>query len=310
NLAEALAYQPGNFQQWASSSGSDDGSTSSDTDDAYVRYYIYHGYELSYQEQMELAEKFMPQLYFDVVEIWRPRDIQEFLDHAILLDDGGTPIDYSPTPADLEAYAGTGAYLDLDNAYHIQDSSAHGFKIYSHVFTGYYDYLFIQYWFFYLADFWANQHEGDWEMIQLMLPPKGAQDVDDLVPIVAGYSWHNHIVTSGWSYGDLSTVDVNHPVVYVGAGSHASRFTPLGVGYIEANMDQYSIELLNNQGWLKFEGEWGDRSILPGFSGPPGPVFRSGWVVLPTHFLVTFGLYHAYMWTDPFFWHYYTTEPP
>ncbi|MFW9842519.1 MAG: PKD domain-containing protein, partial [Candidatus Thorarchaeota archaeon] len=310
NLAEAVMYQPGDYQQWASSSGSDDGSTSSDTDDAYVRYYIYHDYELSYQEQMELAEKFMPQLYFDVAEVWRPRDIQDFLDHAILRDSDGSQADPDPTPAELEAYAGTGAYLDLDNAYHSQDSSAHGLKIYSHVFTGYNDHIFVQYWFFYLFDLWVNQHEGDWEMIQLILPQKGSQDVDVLVPLQAGYSWHNHIVTSGWYSGDLSKVGVNHPVVYVGLGGHASRFTPLGV-YTAANMNQYSMELLINQGWLRFDGEWGDRSVIPGFSGSHGPVFRSGWVLLPEHFVVTFrGTYHAYMWTDPWFWHFYTTEPP
>ncbi|MFX1560769.1 MAG: PKD domain-containing protein, partial [Promethearchaeota archaeon] len=309
NLREAAEYQPGDYQKWAHSSGSDDGSTSSDTDDAYIRYYIYHDYELSYQEQMALAEKFSPQLYIDVLETWYPRDIRDFLDHAILRNFLGIPQDLDPTPAELEAYAGTNTYLDLDILYHAQDSSTYGLNFYAHVFTSYKDHIVIQYWFFYLYDLWLNQHEGDWEMIQLILPPQGSQDVDTLVPIVAGYSWHNHIKTSGWSYGDLSKESTNHPVVYVGLGGHASRFTPLG-SYNRQDMTQYSMELLVNQGWLKFDGEWGERSLTPGESGPPGPVFRSGWVLSPTHFIGTFVLYHAYMWTDPYFWYSYTTEPP
>ncbi|MFW9787551.1 MAG: PKD domain-containing protein [Candidatus Thorarchaeota archaeon] len=306
NLREAAAYQPGDYQQWAHSSGSDDGSTSRDTDDAYIRFYVYHDYELSYQEQMALAEKFSPQLYIDVLETWYPRDIRDFLDHAILMDFFGIPQDLDPTPAELEAYAGTNSYLDLNPLYHVQDSSTYGLKFYAHVFTSYNDYIVIQYWFFYLYDLWVNQHEGDWEMIQLILPPQGSQDVDALVPLDAGYSWHNHIKKSGWFIGDLSKEATNHPVVYVGLGGHASRFTPLG-SYNRQDMSQYSMELLVNQGWLKFDGLWGQRSVKVGESGPPGPVFRSGWVLYPSHFIATFILYHAYMWTDPYFWYEYTT---
>jgi hypothetical protein len=79
---------------------------------------MYMDYELSYQEQMTLAEKFSPQLYFDLLEVYRPRDIRDFLEHADLKNSSGGLVNSTPTPGILEEYAGTGHYLDLDNAYH------------------------------------------------------------------------------------------------------------------------------------------------------------------------------------------------
>ncbi|MHA2193808.1 MAG: PKD domain-containing protein, partial [Candidatus Thorarchaeota archaeon] len=174
DLDTAVQYQPGGYTNTITHSGSSDGSASADDDDARIVYTISLDYELSYQEQMTLAEKFFPQLYFDVLEVYRPRDISDFLEHADLRNSADVLVDSTPTPDELADYAGTGHYLDLDNAYHSQDSSTHGLKIYSHVFTTYKDYIVVQYWFFYLYNDWVNNHEGDWEMIQLILPPKGS----------------------------------------------------------------------------------------------------------------------------------------
>ncbi|MFX1270732.1 MAG: PKD domain-containing protein, partial [Promethearchaeota archaeon] len=305
DLRAATQYQPGGYVVGIADSGSRDGTASSDDDDARISYSLSLDYELSYQEQMKLAEKFLPQLYFDVTEIWRPREISALLDHADLMDDTGTPVDFTPTPDELEAYAGMDYYLDLENTYHTQDSPEHDLTIYSHVFTSYKEYIIVQYWFFYIYDLWNNWHEGDWEMIQLILPPKGNSAVENLVPEVAGYSWHNHIERSGWVFDLLSTL-TNHPVVFVEKGSHASGFIPLGGTYLPEDMSQYSLELITNEGWLRYDGLWGAQGPT-GFAGPPGPVFRSGWILSPPHFPGTYGLYTAYMWTDPIFWHNYTT---
>ncbi|MFW9870420.1 MAG: PKD domain-containing protein, partial [Candidatus Thorarchaeota archaeon] len=308
-LDTAAQYLPGEYVTSVSSSGSFDGSTSSDTDDATIRYSIYIDYELSYQEQMELAEKFLPQLYIDVLETWHPRDISEFLDNAVLMDDADNPVIYSPTPENLTDYIGPAYYLDLNDTYHNQDTSTDNLKIYAHVFTSYREVIVIQYWFFYLYNDWINNHEGDWEMIQLILPAQGAQDIDALVPMYAGYSWHNHIKKSGWIWGSLTIDSDTHPVVYVGVGGHASRFTPLGI-YLREEMSQYSLELITNQGWLRYSGLWGDKSDSIGGSGIPGPVFRSGLVLDSLHLIATFGSYRGYMWTDPVFWFQFTTAPP
>ncbi|MFW9889738.1 MAG: hypothetical protein ACFFER_16235, partial [Candidatus Thorarchaeota archaeon] len=314
DLKVATQYQPGSYVLPLTGSGSSDGSTDSKDFDARISYSISLDYELSYQEQMTLAEQFSPQLYFDVAEIWRPREITALLDHADLMDSTGTPADFTPTPEELEAYAGMDYYLDLEDSYHSQDSTEHDLKIYSHVFTAYKDYIVVQYWFLYLYDLYPpiNWHEGDWEMIQLILPPKGASDVENLVPDFAGYSWHNHIERSGWVF-DLLSLVTTHPVVFVEKGSHASSFLPVGGTFLPEDMSQYSIELINNEGWLRFDGPWGERDGV-GFSGSPGPVFRRGWILSPPHFPGTYGSiddapfirYEAYMWTDPIFWFAYT----
>ncbi|MHA2003124.1 MAG: PKD domain-containing protein, partial [Candidatus Thorarchaeota archaeon] len=295
DLDVATQYQPGSYSLSITDSGSSDGSASSDDDDARIIYSISLDYELSYQEQMTLAQKFSPQLYFDVLEAYRPRDIRDFLEHADLRNSADALVDSTPTPEELADYAGTGHYLDLDNAYHSQDSSAYGLKIYSHVFTTYKDYIVVQYWFFYLYNDWANNHEGDWEMIQLILPPKGTSDVEVLTPEIAGYSWHNFIERSGWVFELLSLIST-HPVVFVEEGSHASGFIPSPGTYYMEDMSQYSLELISNEGWLGFDGLWGEPGPI-GFAGSPGPVFRSGWILEPPHFPGTYGLYKAYMWT-------------
>ncbi|MHA1951113.1 MAG: PKD domain-containing protein [Candidatus Thorarchaeota archaeon] len=311
DLETAAQYQPGEHVETFSSSGSSDGSTSSDEDDARIEFTMYLDYELSYQEQMTLAQKFSPQLYFHQDEIWRPRDIRDFLEHADLKDVSHSVVDSTPTPEELANYVGTGHYLDLDDLYHSQDSANYSRKIYSHVFTAYNDFIVIQYWFFYLYNTGINDHEGDWEMIELILPPQGSSDVENLVPYYAGYSWHYNIKRSGWGYGDLTKDSSTHPVVYVGHGGHASRFTkPIAETYGKEDMSGYSIELLNSQGWLSYTGEWGKRESLFFLSGPPGPVFRSAPVLEHPDLEESFFGYYGFMWTDPLFWFEYATEVP
>jgi hypothetical protein len=305
NLEQAVQSQPGVYTKTIIDSGSYDGSSWWDDDDATIEYTMYMDYELSYQEQMTLAEKFSPQFYFDLLEVYRPREILAFLENAVLKNSTGGDVTFDPLTDDLADFAGSGHYLDLDNTYYTQDSTGHDLKIYAHVFTAYKDYVVIQYFFLYLYNDWVNNHEGDWEMIQLILPPIGSNDADDLVPLAAGYSWHNHIKKSLWTVGPLLKDSTNHPVVFVEEGSHGSQFSPLGIS-AKADMTQYSIELLNNQGWLKFDGPWG----IPGgtgSSGSPGPVFRSGWILDVPHLMATYDGYSGYMWTDPIFWFRYVT---
>ena len=87
----------------------------------------------------------------------------------------------------------------------------------------------LQYWFFYSYDSWrsgfhgVNDHEADWETISIYLYEKDGQ----LLPEWAGYSAHDFKgddLRRRWDdAGELDLVD-GHPVVYVGAGSHASYF--------------------------------------------------------------------------------------
>jgi hypothetical protein len=88
-----------------------------------------------------------------------------------------------------------------------------------------------QYWFFFAYNPWrsgfhgVNDHESDWEMISVYL----YDGEDGLTPEWVAYASHDfHGADLRRRYDDrldLELVD-GHPVVYAGAGSHASYFRP------------------------------------------------------------------------------------
>jgi len=76
----------------------------------------------------------------------------------------------------------------------------------------------LQYWFFYPTNDWVNYHEGDWEMIQVVLHPY-TSDADYAV-----YAQHNSKERANWADEVEYLAGTMHPVVYVADGSHASYF--------------------------------------------------------------------------------------
>lgn len=88
----------------------------------------------------------------------------------------------------------------------------------------------LQYWYFYPYNNWrsgyngANDHEADWEQVCIYL----YRDGEALLPEWIAYAMHD---VSGddlrrrWDDPELEKIG-EHPVVYVGAGSHASYFAP------------------------------------------------------------------------------------
>ncbi len=89
----------------------------------------------------------------------------------------------------------------------------------------------LQYWFFYVyntADWGgcvagiANEHEGDWEMIQIVL---GANDLVGryMQPLLITYSFHHSGQRRLWSDAQW---DGNHPLVYITLGGHGCWYTP------------------------------------------------------------------------------------
>ena len=89
----------------------------------------------------------------------------------------------------------------------------------------------LQYWYFYAYNNWrsgfqgVNDHEGDWENINVYL----YEVREVLYPEWANYASHDFSgddMRRHWDdRGELSIVD-GHPVVFVGAGSHACYFRP------------------------------------------------------------------------------------
>ncbi|MBX3013990.1 MAG: hypothetical protein KF832_20885 [Caldilineaceae bacterium] len=90
--------------------------------------------------------------------------------------------------------------------------------------------LVLQYWFFYPFNNWrsgffgANDHEADWEMICLYLSEDAARgEVQPEWIAYASHDYHGDDLRRNWHDAEVEKVG-EHPVVYVGAGSHASYY--------------------------------------------------------------------------------------
>jgi hypothetical protein len=89
----------------------------------------------------------------------------------------------------------------------------------------------LQYWFFYCYNSWrsgfhgVNDHESDWENVAVYLYEKDGQ----LIPEWAAFASHDFKgddLRRRWDDAAELEVRDGHPVVYAGAGSHASYFRP------------------------------------------------------------------------------------
>jgi hypothetical protein len=90
--------------------------------------------------------------------------------------------------------------------------------------------IVLQYWFFYPFNNWrsgffgVNDHEGDWEMICVYCSHDG--EMNCVTPRWVAYASHDFTgddLRRRWDDPEVEKVD-DHPVVYAGAGSHASYF--------------------------------------------------------------------------------------
>jgi len=239
----------------------------------------------------DLAQQYAPVLYFDQNEKCFPVDISYALDNSYLYKVGdSTPISMSPTADIIKNYTSKEYYLDnqrgtvTDNGI-IDDYQSKmatlGYTVYAHV-----DDVnsVIQYWFFYAFNGGdLNNHEGDWEMVQVQL--SGGQ------PTEVMYSQHYSGQKATWGQVEK---DGNNFKVYVARGSHANYLRSYS-GMIGIASDHvgnngkvlkptdYTLTLLDSQSWLDFGGHWGwvgsdteqtvESSIL-GEAGPQGPMYR------------------------------------
>ncbi len=150
----------------------------------------------------------------------------------------------------------------------------------------------IQYWFFYYDNPWWNHHEGDWEMVQVILNVNGD-------PVYVDYAQHDDRLpfADGGSkrvWADAEKVGVTHPVVYTALGSHASYFKPYiyrlpfqNLGLVDYTIPHVSqpitptINMLPVRGnystcnkpyqWPCFLGHWGAEGLIPLIDQDGGP---------------------------------------
>jgi len=115
----------------------------------------------------------------------------------------------------------------------------------------------LQYWFFYYFNNWrsgfhgVNDHESDWEMIAVYL-----YEADGcLIPEWVAYASHDFKgddLRRRWDdEEELKKIDGCHPVIFVGAGSHASYFRQ-GEYQAEVNLPLPNWFLGIVQAWNKF----------------------------------------------------------
>lgn len=176
----------------------------------------------------------------------------------------------------------------------------------------------LQYWYFYYdntysyayppSDFIWQAHEGDWELVNVVLGAEGT-------PLFAGYSQHCLGQRRAWAG---VTRRGTHPVVYVAAGSHANYFAagvhPFNPQCVpppaQALLGQLGLPLpadrtgegdvagpphagggvtpihgFGGEGWVAFPGFWGELEYLhapvvgtaPFGTAPLGPAFKPVW---------------------------------
>jgi hypothetical protein len=155
----------------------------------------------------------------------------------------------------------------------------------------------IQYWFWYVFNDFNNTHEGDWEMIQLIFAAESVTEALQEQPVEVGFASHGGGERAGWDDEKL-TKEGNHPVVYAGSGSHASKYgsgtylawgednTGFGCDDTTGPSDRVPLKTIalphdladatGSLAWLAWPGRWGE--LQPAFyNGPEGPGVRERW---------------------------------
>ena len=178
------------------------------------------------------------------------------------------------------------------------------------------DRIALQYWYWYLDDFWSGQypftdyvwqaHEGDWEAVTVVLT-KAEQ------PLFTGYSQHSCGKRRVWAR--VPKTQKTHPLVYVALGTHANYYAPghlpldlrpqcypaLGATLLNAyfpagvfdetgrgrqRRQPITVVTAAKPQWMQFPGTWGEVNYFHGPDpvntrvaglAPLGPAFHALW---------------------------------
>jgi hypothetical protein len=90
-------------------------------------------------------------------------------------------------------------------------------------------YVVLNYLYFYAMNDWrssfhgVNDHEGDWEQVMVYLAETRDGDLEPAWIAYASHDYYGCDLRRRWDDPDIRIVD-GHPIVFVGAGSHASYF--------------------------------------------------------------------------------------
>jgi hypothetical protein len=273
----------------------------------------------------ELLRTYQPVTRFHPTERFEPTLVQSFVadaDLERLVGGAWVTVDSDPEPGELPG-PGTGIWrLNQDSCSPAAplgglfcyaaawNEGSGGSAVYGRV-DRLPEAVVLQYWYFYYDntysyllppnDFIWQAHEGDWEVVNIVLSP-GEE------PLEVGYSQHCLGQRRAWAETPRS--DETHPVVYVAAGSHANYFSagvhpfdvacippqaiaffqaaglPLPVDYTgNAEAKAATIHRMEPQQWLEFPGFWGELQYfhgpgvgtVPFGAAPVGPAYHAVW---------------------------------
>jgi hypothetical protein len=260
---------------------------------------------LSEEEISNLAHKYAPYMYFYKgfwgEEKYFPTRVEVMLQNSTFWKfgpDKSTKIDgYDYSAEFVGEYTDQDHYVDLNYEGCTIDSDLADeqgtltmyYRVVCHRYEGK-KYIVIQYRPFYIFNDFYNIHEGDWEMVEVLL------DYYTEEPIGAAYSRH---LDGEYRLWDDMEKRGTHPVVYVARGSHAAYFEEgiyyvLGLFFDFASDDgrnglPYDYCLISETlgpPWLYFGGNWGyrvrrdeDDCSIRWFDAPRGPLYcRETWL--------------------------------
>lgn len=265
------------------------------------------------EEDLRLAETYAPALYFHPDELFRPQPVEVMVRQARLRQARSGWFDVNVlnqlSVHELFLFHGAEYFLDAwygtEGASDYKNYSAHRahyaaglspeaggppITAYARVVRGE-EGITIQYWLFYYYNDWFNKHEGDWEMVQVILDPEER-------PHWVVLSQHHGGTRRPWA--GVRVEEETHPAVYVALGSHANYFWGDEVYPNARELGGESFIVMDRTGsagraipqvlllpereeveahpeeypgleWLRFSGNWGERAPQADFGGPRGP---------------------------------------
>ena len=151
----------------------------------------------------------------------------------------------------------------------------------------------LQYWFFWVFNDWNDKHEGDWEMVQLLIDAPSVEQALTTTPTSLAFAQHEGSETALWTDPKVHK-DGDHVAVYPGQGSHAAYYTQaewfgksaaagfgcdstLAPGTVLHPAVVVLPETASGEfAWLTYTGRWGEKA--PSFNnGPTGPNTKTQW---------------------------------
>jgi len=277
---------------------------------------------------LSLAQKYSPILYFHPDEIFYPQPIEVFVSNARLKQDASLWFTLiildTVTLQDLVAHYDPSFFLDIWYGTNGESASinysAHRKyyteklspeiggpppSVYANVIhDNNHKKIIIQYWLFYYYNDWFNKHEGDWELVQIIFD-------ENENPEWVVLSQHHGGTRRPWD--EVQIEDDSHPKVFPALGSHANYFWGDEIYPNGKDFGQTRVEILDRTGNSQKTNP--DVLLLSSDSNqrtPASDLFKNSWVYFegkwgeasfPADFSGPFGpAEKGILWDDPFTW--------